>query len=463
MSDTLNGFRARCKAQLLFRRMALATKSAMPEGAVALVHDYLVDAGGAERILLSLAQFYPDALIYTSLFDPQNTDHDVPGERVRTSFLQRWYPGKRFYQALLLAFPIAFQRLKPHARVVLSDSSGFAKAVHISPGSVHVCYCYTPPRFAWRAGGYAEQQGWGPIRRWGLGLLAAPLRRWDRRIARRVDYFVAMSGNTARRIEEAYGRRPAIIPPPVETKSFFPAPSPPGERYFLTASRLVAYKRIDLAVLACSRLGLRLKVAGDGPDLPRLRRLAGPTVEFIGRVYHADLDRLYAGCVALLQPGEEDFGLTPLEANAAGRPAIAYGAGGACDTVRDRITGRLFYPQTADALTDVLQEFLHEQYDPDTLRAYALRYSEQVFHRRIAAFVDFASARPGRPESDDWLADWSRLDQALLAELRQEVARQVEAESARVPATSGPLPPAATKTTPADVPAASEPASYSGH
>lgn len=385
---------------------------------VALVHDYLVDAGGAERVLAVLCDLYAGAPIYTSLYAAATTNPRIPDERVRTSFLQPFYPGKRYYQLLLPFFPVAFRLMRPAASVVLSSTSAFAKGVRVRPDAVHVCYCYTPPRFAWRTGIYARQQGWGILKRAALAVASTQLRRWDRAAATGVDYFVAMSRTGSERIWEAYGRAAAIIPPPVDTNRFVPGVRPAGAGYFLTTSRLIAYKRIDLAVAACSRLGLPLKVVGTGPDLPRLRRLAGPSVEFLGRVSEQALAELYAGCAALIQPGEEDFGLTPLEANAAGRPAIAYGAGGALDSIRDGKTGILFPAQTPEALAAVLNQFRSGDFDPQQLRAHALTYSADVFKLRIARFVAFAHRRGRRPASDQaWLADWSRLDAITMQEV----------------------------------------------
>ncbi|MCL4543869.1 MAG: glycosyltransferase [Chloroflexi bacterium] len=385
---------------------------------VALVHDYLVDAGGAERVLADLCDLYTGAPIYTSLYAAATTNPRIPGERVRTSFLQPFYPGKRYYQLLLPFFPLAFRLMRPEAAVVLSSASAFAKGVRVRPDAVHVCYCYTPPRFAWRTAAYARQQGWGLVARTVLEMNTALLRRWDRAAASGVDYFVAMSGTGSERIYHAYGRSAAIIPPPVDTDRFVPRSPPAGIPFFLTTSRLIAYKRIDLAVAACSRLGLPLKVVGTGPDLPRLRRLAGPTVEFLGRVSDAELAELYAGCAALIQPGEEDFGLTPLEANAAGRPVIAYRAGGALDSVRDGETGILFPAQTPEALAAALAQFQPGDFDPQQLRAHALTYSSDVFKLRIARFVEFARRRGPRPSPDEpWLAEWQALDAVTMQEV----------------------------------------------
>ena len=394
---------------------------------VALVHDYLVDAGGAERVVMVLSQTFPEAPLHTSIYDVHNTDPGISPMRVRTSFLQRVYPGKRYYQVLLPLFLLAFRRTRPTAEVVISSASAFAKAVTVAPSSVHICYCHTPPRFAWRAGAYSQQQGWGPFRGAALASAATVLRRWDRSAANGVHYFISNSSVVANRIKMAYERDAAVIPPPIDLNRFRWNQSGTQPSYFLTASRLIAYKRIDLPVVACTELGLPLKVVGTGPDLARLRRLAGPTVEFLGRVTDERLAQLYTGCIAVIQPGEEDFGLTPLEANATGRPVIAYGAGGALDTVHDGDTGLLFLDHSVQGLIEALCRVQHMTFDAQRLRRHALGYSAWGFQRRMRAFTEFAWER-GRPTDDTWLVDWLRLDATLVAEIQAEAARQADAD-----------------------------------
>lgn len=306
---------------------------------VAIVHDYLAQAGGAERVVEAMHRIWPEAPIYTSVYDPEATLSSFRGMDVRTSFLQRWARHSRIHKLALPFYPAAFESFDLSGYdLVVSSTSGFAKGVITGPETCHICYCHTPARFAWRYHEYVAQGGYGRATRRVLPLLVHCLRAWDYASAQRVDYFVTNSYNTARRVHKFYGRAAGVVHAPVEAGRFRVEDTPP-RGYFLTVSRLVGYKRVDLAVEACSRLRLPLKVVGVGPDAARLRALAGPSVEFLGRLEDAQVAKLLAHCRALLFPGEEDFGITPLEAMASGRPVIAYRAGGALETVVEGKTG----------------------------------------------------------------------------------------------------------------------------
>jgi glycosyltransferase involved in cell wall biosynthesis len=293
---------------------------------------------------------------------------------------------KRHHQPFLPLYPMAFESLDLSAYdVVLSNKSGFCHGVVTPPETLHICYCLSPTRYVWRHHDYLQREGLGRASRAALTPLLSALRIWDRNAADRVDCFVAISTEIQRRIRKYYRRDAEIIYPPVDTSRFAPVARP--DDYLLVVGRLVPYKRIDLAVQACSALQLPLKVAGSGRDLERLKSVAGPTVEFLGWVPDEALPELMAHCRAFLFPGAEDFGIAPLEAMAAGRPVIAYAYGGALDTVIDRVSGVLFEEQTLESVTRALQRFDAEAYDPAVIRAHAEQFDTAVFQRRVTAFV----------------------------------------------------------------------------
>ncbi len=294
---------------------------------------------------------------------------------------------KRNYKFLLPFFPRAFEQfdLSPYD-VVISSASAFAKGVVTTPDTCHVCYCHTPPRFAWRFHEYVAQEHLGHVARGFISLIVHYVRRWDFAAAQRVDYFIANSRATARRIRKNYRRETTIIPPPVEMDRF--ASSEEIGDYYLVMSRLAPYKRIDLAVEAFNHLGLPLVIVGAGVDEPRLRKLAAPGVEFMGQMAQEDLARLYARCRAVIFSGLEDFGIVPLEANAAGRPVIAYAAAGALETVVPGTTGVFFRAPTPEALGQIVAQTDVDKFDARVLRAHAEKFSKARFKERIAEFVE---------------------------------------------------------------------------
>ncbi|HEY3117364.1 MAG TPA: glycosyltransferase [Chloroflexota bacterium] len=360
---------------------------------LALVHDYLNQYGGAERVLEVLHDLYPQSPIYTSIYDPSSMPDSYRTWDIRTSFMQR-IPfalrlGLRFQQSLLLLYPAAFESFDfSDYDVVLSVSSAWAKGVKTRPGTLNICYCLAPMRFAWNYQSYADREQLpGPIRK-ALPAAMAYLRRWDYANSQKVNRLIGISSTVVKRIGDCYQRSADLIFPPVETEAISLG-SGPGDGY-LVLSRLVPYKRIDLAVAACSRLGLPLTVIGDGRERAPLEAIAGPTVRFLGRVSDAEAREALGRCRAFLFPGEEDFGITPVEAMAAGRPVVAYASGGALDTVREGETGQLFHPQTVDALAAQLAVFDPGQFDSSKLRAHAERFSREHFQEAIAAYVDTA-------------------------------------------------------------------------
>jgi glycosyltransferase involved in cell wall biosynthesis len=348
---------------------------------VALVHDYLNQYGGAERVLEALHELYPAAPVYTSIYDPQAVPASYRTWDIRVSWMQRLPAWRRLFRAYFPLYPAAFERFDLGGYdLVLSSSSAYAKGVRVPPGARHICYCHTPMRFAWRTEAYMEREGIGAAGRIALAPLLRRLRRWDIATSAGVDVFVANSRAVAERILRCYGREAIVIPPPADLPPF--QPGPPGD-YYLGGGRLIPYKRLDLAVQAFTALGLPLKVFGDGRDRAALEAIAGPNVEFLGFVSEERRRALFAGCRAFVFPGEEDFGITPLEAMAAGRPVIAYAAGGALDTVVEGVTGRFFRRQHPADLAVAVAAARQDQYDQHAIRRHAEAFGREVFFARM--------------------------------------------------------------------------------
>ena len=293
--------------------------------------------------------------------------------------------------------------------LVVSSSSGYAKGVRTSRDAIHVCYCHTPMRWAWSFASYSAQENAGIARRLLLPPMMRALRKWDERASHYPDHFVANSKTVAARILRAYGRTAEVIHPPIDVNRF--RPSPEQEDYYLVLARLISYKRIDLAIEACSRLGRRLLIIGDGPDRDRLMAKAGPTVQFLSRLSDAEVEHYAARCRALLFPGEEDFGMAPLELAAAGRPTIAYRAGGAAETILDGVTGIFFDRQEAGDLAEAIVRFERQEWSAKLLRSHAEGFSAEVFQARFRQFLArvgaplrgrFAALRNARDRSSLW-------------------------------------------------------------
>jgi glycosyltransferase involved in cell wall biosynthesis len=362
---------------------------------LAIVHDYFTQAGGAERVVEQLARLFPDAPVYTSVVDPDRLPVSLRGRDVRTSFLQ---PLARHAPLAALAplLPAAFGQLDLREfDVVLSSSSGFAHHVRTRPDAVHVCYCHTPPRFLWDPGEYHRGR---PVQRRVLGPGRAALRLLDRAAAGRVGGYLAVSDHIARRIHAVYGRPAPVVHPPVDTTGFRPSPARSGR--FLVVSRVRGYKRIELAVLAANRTRLPLDVIGDGPGIDALRALAGPTVRILGRRPDDDVRDALATCAGVIVPSAQDFGLVLVEAQASGRPPIAFAAGGALEVVRDGSTGFLFDDQTPEALARAMHRALDEPLDADVLVGAAARYDTATFGRAMLAAIGDALAE--RQPSAGW-------------------------------------------------------------
>jgi len=364
---------------------------------VALVHDYLNQMGGAERVVLAFHELFPDAPLYTSIYDPRRVDAAFQQIDIRTSFMQRLPFVKKHHQPFLPLYPFAMERLDLRGYdLILSSSSAFGKGVITKPGTMHICYCHTPMRWCWNYDEYVEREQLGKLARGVLPFLITWLRVWDQTTAMRVDHFIANSPAVADRIQKYYRREAVVIPPPVDASRFLFDPTTQPEDYFLVVSRFMPYKRIDLAIQACNRLQLPLVIIGSGRDQQRLQQMAGPTIRFLGRLSDAEVLHYYAHCRALILPGEEDFGITPLEAQASGRPVIAYSAGGALASVIDGVTGTFFQEQTVESLAATLAAFDETRYDPQIIRDHALEFDKPRFHRRILQFIE-AKMNAARP------------------------------------------------------------------
>lgn len=361
---------------------------------LALVHDYLYVYGGAERTLEQVHRIWPQAPIYTLLYVHDRLPAAFQRLDVRPTWVDRLparLPLQRLYAMLQ---PLAFGRLRiSGADTVLSLASFGAKAVPAPPGGRHICYCYTPPRFLWGPFSGIERARLPRVLRVASGTLERALRRWDFGTAQRVDRFITQSRYVAERIRRVYGRAAEVIPPPVEIERFAHVRSDARSRdgaYFLIVARFEAYKRIDVAIQASARLGVPLHIVGAGVDERRLRTLAAGSanVHFLGPLPDRGVVEQLAGCRALLFPGEEDFGLIALEAQAAGKAVLAYAVGGALDTVLPGVTGEFFHHPSVDALAEAIAAFRPERYSPDEARANAARYAPPVFRERLRAAVE---------------------------------------------------------------------------
>jgi glycosyltransferase involved in cell wall biosynthesis len=354
-------------------------------GSVAIVHDYLNQRGGAERVVLELAEIWPDAPIYTSLFRPQSTFPEFSDREVRTSPLDQ-LPVDQAFRNLFPLYPAAFRALGTlDADVVVTSSSGWAHSVRTAPGTFHAVYCHTPAR--WLYGGEYDNAS---ARRLALVPLQRPLRRWDRGAARRADLYVANSRLVSERIRDSYGIDAPVIHPPVDVERFTPRPR--GER-LLVVSRLLPYKHVGLIVRAATYSGIGLDVVGTGPTLDALRRAAGPTVTFHGRLPDEAVTELMEGCRALCVAATEDFGITPVEANAAGKPVVAFAAGGALETLEDGVNAALFDRRTPAAVLDAIHRCDALDASPEEIAAGARRFSRDTFRSRFADLVHSRAER----------------------------------------------------------------------
>jgi glycosyltransferase involved in cell wall biosynthesis len=357
---------------------------------VAIVHYWLVARRGGERVVEALCELYPQADLFTNVYDPAPFADTLATHRVSTTFVNRLPFASRMLEPYLPLMPMALEQLDLRGYdLVISSESGPAKGVIAPPDALHVCYCHSPMRYAWDL--YPQYLGDASgFTRFAMRPLMHYLRLWDQASAQRPDAIIANSEHTRRRVAKYWRRDADVIPPPVDSERFAAArhTMATGD-YYLCAGQLIGYKRVDLAVDAFTQMGLPLVVAGTGPELAALRRRAGPTIRFLGWTPDDALARTIAGCRALVFPGEEDFGIVPVEAMAAGRPVIAFRRGGALDSVIDGETGFFFDDQTPASLTAAVRRFESEydSFDADHIAEHASRFDRENFKARFAAFV----------------------------------------------------------------------------
>jgi glycosyltransferase involved in cell wall biosynthesis len=363
---------------------------------VALVHDFLLDVRGAERVFAVLCEMFPDADVFTAVYDHDGTEGRFADRKVTTTHLQRLRPTARTFRMLLPLYPRAMEALDLSAYdLVVSSSSAWAHGVRPRPGAVHVCYCHNPFRYAWHER-EATLAARNPLTRAALADVLERWRGWDRAAARRVDHYVANSLTTRGRIASSFGRHADIVHPPVEVERF--APGPVGEHY-LMLSELMPHKRLDVAIRAFNGLGRRLIVVGDGPEARRLARVAGPTVSFAGRVPDERVAELLSGARALVVPAVEEFGIAAVEAQAAGRPVIAMREGGVQETVVEGVTGAFFEACTPAAIAEAVERFDPLAVDPGDCVASARRFSRQEFAAGIREVIEQELAAAAEPEA----------------------------------------------------------------
>jgi glycosyltransferase involved in cell wall biosynthesis len=353
----------------------------------AIVHYWLLNSRGGEKVLEALCRLLPDADLFTLFYEPDRVSPVIRAHRCQTSFLQ---PFRKYYRSLLPLMPMALEQFDLREYdLVVSSESGPAKGVLAPSTARHVCYCHTPMRYLWDLyPAYRNEWTTSPVKRALMTPLAHYLRLWDYASAARVDHFVANSQNVRRRIARSYRRDSEVIPPPVAVETFY---SKPAEDYYLIVSELVAYKRLDTAVRVFAGNGRKLKIVGGGPEFSNLRRAATPNIEFCGRVTDPELRELYARCRAFLMPGEEDFGITAVEALASGKPVIALGRGGALETVPvgEHLAGLLYSSPDDDSLRSAIDQWdsLESQVNPQSLQVYVQRFSEAEFAKRMSAVL----------------------------------------------------------------------------
>lgn len=369
-----------------FIALAPSTNITTNAAGVTLVHDYLLVMRGAERTFATIADLYPSAPIFTLLYDSKITYSRFAGHPVTASMLQKLGASQSNFRRLLPLYPLAVERLTlPASDVVLSSSSAFAHGVHAAPGAIHICYCHAPFRYLWteRERGLREVRG---ALRLPLNMLLDRMRRWDLAASRRVDFYIANSRVTQERIERLYGRSARIIHPPVETDRF--SIGAPGDS-LLVVSELVSHKRVHVALEAARRAGAPIQVVGSGPDHAALSE-AYPEARFLGRANDAELAELYAGARAVIVPGIEEFGITAVEAQAAGRPVIAAAAGGALETVLDGETGLLAAADDPDAFAAAIVAIDELDFAPARAVEHAQQFSVASFQRQLSSYVSSA-------------------------------------------------------------------------
>ena len=356
---------------------------------IALVHDYLNQYGGAERVLEALAELFPNAPIYTLIYDRKITDRILPGRKIRASFLQKFPFVKSHHRFFPPLMPLAVERFDlSEYDLVISDSAAFSKGVITKSDALHICYCHTPTRYAWDdSHKYVREFNMSILAKIFVPFFMNYLRLWDREAAYRVDKFICNSNFVAKRIEKYYKQKATVIYPPVDAEFFIPS-FKPVDNYYLMVGRLLVYKRFDIAIEAFNRLELPLKIIGDGPEMKKLKKLANWNIEFLGELEGEKLRNYYQNCQALIFPQEEDFGIVALEAMACGRPVIAYQGGGALESIKQGETGLFFKEQTVGSLIEAIKNFRPEKFNPKLIRQHALRFDKEIFKKKIKDFIE---------------------------------------------------------------------------
>ena len=361
---------------------------------IAIFHENFAQNGGAERVAESMARLLPEADVLSTVTVHQRLSPYLRRRGVANSWMQRLPRLDQLYRHYVMLYPFAVNLTNLNRyELVLSSCFGFAKGLRRRSSAVHVCYCHTPPRWLWRTHDYMERERFNPLMRIALRTFVRAARTWDIQSSKRPDLFLANSAAVAERIYRFYGRESKVLNPPVEMERFHI--NEQYEDFYLVVSRLVGYKRIDLAILAANLLQRPLKIIGDGPDRKRLESLAGPTVEFLGRRSDEEVADHFSRCRALIFPGEEDFGITPLEVAASGRPVVAFGSGGALETVIDGETGVFFEQPTEQSLATAMLRLESLHWSGAALRKHAATFSTPVFHRKLREFLREAVVAAG--------------------------------------------------------------------
>jgi glycosyltransferase involved in cell wall biosynthesis len=355
---------------------------------VAIIHYWLVGMRGGEKVIESLCEMYPQADIFTHVYVPEMVSERIRQHRITTTFINALPRASRMYKTYLPLMPLALEQLNLNGYdLIISSESGPAKGIVPPSDAVHVCYCHTPMRYIWNM--YHEyRSSAGRVAKLMMPPLTHYLRMWDVTSAARVDSFVANSTTVARRIRRYYGADSVVINPPVDTNAFSIATSSELGDYHLMAGELVSYKRPDLAVRAFNEMKLNLVVIGGGEMLDEIRRIAGPTVSVMGSQPFDVLKHHYARCRALIFPGEEDFGMVPVEAMASGRPVVAFGRGGATETVASGVTGVFFVEQTVEAISAAVRRLAAIEIDSERIAAHAMQFGRQQFFEKMRAHID---------------------------------------------------------------------------
>lgn len=362
---------------------------------IAFVHDYLVQYGGAERVLECLVELYPYAPIYTILHNEEAMLGRFKEKRIYTSYLQRFAIARKWHRLFPMLMPLAIEQFDFSAYdVVVSDSSSYAKGIITSPKTLHICYMHTPMRYAWDdCQKYTRDFYFPKFVKKLIPFAMNYIRLWDKVSADRVDLFIANSNFVARRIKKYYRKNSLVIHPPVDTEKFAPPLGAKEEKYFLMVGRLIAYKRHDIAIKAFNKLGLPLKIIGRGPELNRLKKIAGPTVEFLGRVSDEELGKYYAQAVGVVFPQEEDFGIVAIEALASGKPLLAYRGGDIPEHLEEGKMGVFFDRQDVDSIVAAVGKFQQLSFDPSYIRSKVLKFDREVFKTKMKEVIEKAAAK----------------------------------------------------------------------